>query len=184
MRARCSLAPLALLLALLGASCGWHAGLELPPGANDLGLEYFDNLTPEPDLEAELALELSDFLVSHLEAPLVSPERADVVVRGKLLRFRRRGGARSRENELLEAAVRVDATAELVQRSSGAVLARSTSGIWSSFTTESAFGESEARQRALRHVAEALLLELLAQASLEMPVAEEPTGESLDQLLP
>jgi len=182
--ARPRLSPLALLLTLLGASCGWHAGLELPPGANNLGLEYFDNLTPEPDLEAELALELSEFLASHLEAPLVAPDRADLVVRGTLLRFRRRGGARSRKNELLEVGVRVDATAELVQRSSGTVLARSTSGIWSSFTTEDAFGEFEARQRALRYVAETLLLELFTRASLELPLAEEPTNESLDQLLP
>ena len=171
-------------LALLGASCGWHAGLELPPGANNLGLEYFDNQTPEPDLEAELALELSDFLVSHLEAPLVAPDRADLVVRGTLLRFRRRGGARSRSNELLEVGVRVDATAELVQRSTGAVLARSASGVWSSFATKSAFDEFEARQRALRHVAEALLLELLSKASHELPVAAELTTENLDELLP
>lgn len=170
-------------LALCG-SCGWHAGLELPPGARNIGLEYFANDSLEPDLEADLAFELSQFLSSHVDAPLASPEHADVVVRGRVLNFRRRGGARSRQNELLEAGVRIDASAELVRRADGLVLARSASGVWSSYTTDQVANELDARQRALQHVAEALVLDLLSQASYEGAAEEAVSAEVLDELLP
>ena len=169
----------ALLLAGTVPGCGWHAGLLVPEGARSVGVEFFDNTTPERDLEVELAAEMGRALVNLVDLPLVSAERADVVIRGQIDQFGRRSGIRSEENVLLETGVRISARAELVRRTSGERLAEASSAIWSDFAVrrsssvdpeasqsgEGRINELEARGRALRYVADELVLDLFSPSS-------------------
>ena len=170
-------------LVLLG-SCGWHAGLVAPEGAEDartIGVEMFGvgDAVLERDLEPLIHDQLSRSVSDLVDLDLVSPRRADLVVRGRILEYGRRGGIRSPDNDPLETAVRVTVEASLVLRSSGAVLASATATIPSGYITaelnQPAFALDEdeyliggrenevaARHRALRFVADELVLDLFA----------------------
>lgn len=177
------LAFLAALAPLLGA-CGWHAGLVAPEGAEgarSIGVEMFDigDAVLERDLEPLLHDQLSRSVSDLVDLDLVSPRRADLLVRGRILEYARRGGIRSPDNDPLETAVRVTVEASLVVRSTGAVLGTAVATIPSGYLTaeldqpalsldEDRYliggreNEVPARQRALRFVADELVLDLFA----------------------
>lgn len=154
----------ALLLVLPCASaCGWHAGLGAPAGARTVGVEAVrrDGKVLERGLEPELTDALSEAVVDWVDLPLVGPAEADLLVRAEVLEYRRRGGVRTPDNELVETAVFVRASAELLDRRTGrpvggAVQAQE----WSGFALDDPNNEDAARARALRHVAVSLILEL------------------------
>lgn len=153
--------------ALLGA-CGWHAGLEVPPGARSVGVEAVrrEGTVLERGLEPLLTDALSQAVADWVDLPLVAPDQADLVVRAEVLEYRRRGGVRTPENELIETAVFVRARAELFDRRRG-----STSGQpaqaqeWSGYALDVPSNEDAARERAVRHVAVSLILELFEPAT-------------------
>lgn len=151
-----------LLALALAAACGWQTGLVVPDGARSVGVVYFDNTTNEPDVELELSQELGRAMLQMLDAAVVPPDAADLVVRGTLTTFRRRPGIRSRDNLLLETGLRVEARATLEDRVTGEVLARADSGVWSGFAVDDPRNEDAARSRALRYVADELILELFS----------------------
>jgi hypothetical protein len=165
---------LATLLALAAgaAGCGWHRGLSVAEGVDSVGVEIFrtDRDVLERGLEAELHAELSRAVTDLVGARLVAPEDADWVVRGTIAGYRRRGGIRSRQNQLLETGVQLDLRAELVARSapgaSGGTRASTAASVWSGYALDVPLNESDARQRALRHLAETIVLELFAEAEL------------------
>ena len=81
--------PLSVLLLVLGsAGCGYSAGLAptLPDGRKSvsIGVEIFGNESQVPNLERRLHQALSDAARRHTSLELVSPERADLVVRGAI----------------------------------------------------------------------------------------------------
>jgi hypothetical protein len=167
--------------ALLATSCGWHAGLLAPPGAPadaTIGVEIFGNTSPEPGLEADFASHLSGALVDFVAMKYDSPERADLVIRGELTSYRRRNGIRSQDNKLLEGSVRIEATAELILRITGEVLASANQGLWADWATGTPGlgapdqGEFHARERVLQNLADRLVLDLFAKS------VEEELGPS------
>lgn len=180
---------LALLASIaLGAlsACGWRSGMELPQGASSVGVEIFGLVAesddvPVRDLEPLMHEQLSRAVSDLVSAPLASVDEADVVVRGRLLGYRRRGGIRSPDNELLETGLRIVLEAELVRRSSGEVLERTQAQIWSGYVVGAPENELAARERALRHLAQRVVLDLFAEPSYR---AAAPTAESPDAALP
>jgi len=169
------LAAAALAGGLL-VGCGWHAGLSVPPGAHSVGVEAVrrEGAVLERGLEPEMTAALSEAVVDWVGLPLVAPSEADLVVRGVVLDYRRRGGVRNRNNELLETAVLVRASAELYDRRSGTSGPVVTVQQWSGYTLEDSSSESEARRRAIRHVANTLILELF-EPDGGAPHAQEPS---------
>lgn len=160
--------PLRLVVAtplLFLAGCGWHAGLVAPGNARSVGVEAVqrDGRVLERGLEPELTDALSEAVLDWLELPLASPGEADLVLRTTILEFRRRGGVRNQDNELVETAVFVRASAELIDRRSGRPVGEpATAQEWSGYALDDPTNEVDARQRALRHVAVSLVLELFA----------------------
>jgi hypothetical protein len=155
-------ASLALVLCSLYCACGWHAGLAAPEGARSVGVEAVqrDGKVLERGFEPELTDALSEAVVDWVDLPLVRSARADLVVRAEILEFRRRGGVRTPDNELVETAVFVRARAELFDRRLGRPVAEVQAQDWSGYALDDPANEEAARARALRHVAVSLVLEL------------------------
>ncbi len=167
---------------LLFAGCGWNTGLTLPddlPEGATVGVEFFilREDIPVRDLEPLLQSQLTEVVSDLVHARLASPKNADYVIRGRILEYRRRGGIRNRANQLLESGVRIVASAELVERASGKTVRPSTTvGIWSGYTAGPELAidnERAARDRALRQIAETLVLDLFGD-----PAAGDASGKA------
>ncbi len=156
MRALC-----ALLLASLGG-CGWQTGLIAPDGVRSIGIEYFNNTTPEPDLEVAFAAVLGESLVTLVALPVRPPDGADLVIRGRIDEFRRRSGVRDEDNQLLESGVRIGVQAELVDRATGITLRTSDARLWGGFAVDRTENELDTRVRVLRNLADEVILDLFA----------------------
>ncbi len=184
------LLTLAALAAALAAACGYRTGLTAPEGHQRVGVEVFGNDSKERDLERVFHEELTRSLTRRVDVRLVKVDKADLVLRGEIVDFRRRGGIRSIENELLEAGVQITVRARLERQGpEGVEVLRETS-----YATDSGFnfdtppfnqdgifldprappsghqnvrisntpGEFPARQRVLRNLADRVVLELFA----------------------
>jgi hypothetical protein len=149
-------------LAFLCGACGWHAGLGAPAGARSLGVEAFrrEGDVLERGLEPLLTDAVCKAAVDWVDLPLVAPDEADLVVRGRVLDFRRRGGVRTPDNELIESAVYVRAEAGLFDRSGRAVGQPVLAQEWSGYALDDPANEDAARDRVLRNVAVSLILAL------------------------
>jgi hypothetical protein len=177
----------AVLLTALLAGCGWHAGVRAPDGAETVGVAFFglDTAVLQRDIEPALQDAMSRALADLVDARLVSPDRADLIVSGRIRTYQRRGGIHSKEQDLLETAVRITVEAELRRRSTGEVLARSRGSLPSGYVTADAVSappadetsyvvggfteEARARDRALRILAEGMVLDLFAAAPPSAP---------------
>jgi hypothetical protein len=173
---------LAAAAVVLAASCGWHTGLVAPNQASTVGVEIFETRRGllERNLEPLLSDALTRAVVDFVDASLERPSRADVVVRGHIAEYRRRAGIRSLENELVETGLFVSVVAELIDRRTGEVLVPAReSHVWSGYSLDenAQANEAEARLRALRHVAETLVLELFGPGA-SAPVVEDLPGGS------
>lgn len=168
---------LAALLTGLLASCGWHAGLAVPEGAHSIGVEAVRRSATvlERGLEPRLTDALSEAVVDWVDLPLADPREADLVVRAELLEYRRRGGVRNTENELIETAVFVRARAELVDRRTGRASGSVQAQEWSGYALDDVNNEEAASERALRHVAVSLILDLFGgTATAPRPAGARP----------
>jgi hypothetical protein len=172
---------LAGLLAL-SAGCGWHGGLEVPGKGRTIGIEVFE-VPPEileRNLEPRLSEALTRAVVDLVDATVASPAEADVVVRGQILQYQRRAGVRDKENQLRETGIYVSATASLVDRRSGEALAPAARAhVWSGYVIEaetSVANEAQARDRALRNVAQSLILDLLSPTTGRTNANAGPAG--------
>jgi hypothetical protein len=158
-------ALLALLAPLLGG-CGYSAGLRVrPQGVPSLGVEHFGNETLERDVEREFHDELTRALRSYVDVPLQRVDAAPFVVRGIVRQYHRRGGIRSPDNELLETGIYLEVEANVYPRGSTTALRTPMprASTWVGFVIEpSGRNERQARERAMRHVAEELVLDLFA----------------------
>ncbi|MFT4711210.1 MAG: hypothetical protein ACI9D0_001054 [Bacteroidia bacterium] len=174
-----------VLLATAASSCGWHAGLLAPThfeGVTEdatIGVEIFGNETPEPGLEADFAPYISGALVDFVAMDFEAADRADLIVKGTLTRYRRRNGIRSQDNQLLEGSVRIEVTAELILRSTGEALATANQGLWADWATGTpglgapGIGEIQARERLLQNLADRLVLDLFTQTAEVEPAPTE-----------
>lgn len=163
---RASVSLVAVLLATLSvASCGYHVGLTAPEGFSTVAVAVFHNDTPEPDLERGLHGALSREVRDRVPLPLVDPDESDLLIRGRLLEFSRVRGIRDPNNQLLESGVRIVAEAWTVRRSTGEMVFLKTSAQATvGYPVGSASGERAARERAIRHLAEVLTIDLFTQA--------------------
>jgi len=172
-------ARLAITLALLASvGCGWRAGMGAPDGVRSVGVEIFsvDRTVLERGLAPDLHRELSQAVSDLVGAPLAAPEAADLVVRGTIDDYRRRSGIRNRDNELVETGVRIVIEAELAERSSGRRIGRRTSSrVWSGYGLDDSGNEADARSRALRYLAQGIVIDLFGSAATaEPPPPAEP----------
>lgn len=163
----------ALLVCALLTGCGYRTGVEPPPGYHTVGVEVFANDSETelvPDLERDLSEELGRAVERLVQAPLVPPERADVVVTGRIRSFQRRRGIRDENNQLQETGVRISVEAQLVRgpRQDREVIRQTTFATRSGFVTRELGAEEEARRRVLANIADRLVLDLFS------PVAYEP----------
>jgi len=110
-------------LALMGGGCGYSTGLSVPPGIHTVGVEIFGNDSRLRDVELEMHQQLSDSVDRLVHARLVDPDEADLVLRGRIVEYRKRGGIRSTDNELLEDGVRISVEVQLVRRFPQSVVA-------------------------------------------------------------
>lgn len=108
---------LALALASVAGGCGYSTSMRVPEDeGRTVGLAFFDNQTYERDIERELHEKMSEVVLQVLDAPLVAPDHSDLVLRGTVVRYQRRGGIRNTDNQLLETGVRVEAQGSLWRR--------------------------------------------------------------------
>lgn len=162
------------------SSCGYTTGLTLGPDYHSVGLEIFGNDTPEPDLELGLHRALTQATRNMLDARLLDPDRSQLVVRGRLIRFQRRAGLRSPENVWMEGGVWITAEAELVDPRRDVTLVgpvRAEANVGYARTDREA--EPDARKRALNNLAERLVLDLFTGPIAGTPgtIPEAPTGD-------
>lgn len=111
---------------------------------------------------------------------LVSPERADVVIRGDVVDFRRQQGARTTGNRFVEARDVVTVDATLVDRASGEVVARTRTEVGFGTAIDVAGREPAARDNVLRNSADRILLTLLAELQYGRtapPLPEDPPAD-------
>jgi hypothetical protein len=106
----------ALALGLVAGACGYSTGFRPPEGVETVGVEIFGNDSKLPDLELEMHEALVQSTSRLVHAPIVEPGKADLVLRGRIVEYRRRGGIRSSDNELLETGVRIVVDVQLVRR--------------------------------------------------------------------
>ena len=186
----------ASLLTLLLQACGYGAGFRLQQPDELVGIEFFDNRTPVPGLEVELHAELAEAMHRMVQAPVVAPGDADLVLRGVVVTYAHRQGIRTTGNQLQESGVQIAVRAMLVRRGlpppketepraesrptrgrpppdrpllrPGEQLLREVS-----FRQESGFrlvepgGELDARERVLRSLSERIILDLFSSLAYE-----------------
>lgn len=172
--------------------CGYHSGLRLPEHTRSVGIEFFGNDTQLRQLELDLAGELSRAVADMIAVPLVPANEADLVIRGRIADFRRTAGARDENGQLLGASLRVTVEASLIDRRSQENLGIANAALWSGYVARDASNsfaiaresELDARRRALRNIAQELVLDLFS--PLESTTFEEdnepfnaPAGASI-----
>lgn len=150
-------------LALLGAACGYRAGLPVAEDYASIGVEIFGNESYERDLERAVHAELTRAVRDMCDVPLEAPGQAQVIVRGRIVDYQRRGGVRTPENQLLETGLTITVEATLVdQRSRRPIGPPETASGSVGYIVGEADGESTARNRALRKLCDELVLRLFA----------------------
>ena len=169
--------PTVLALSWAFAACGWHAGLNAPTSARTVGVEVFrrEGHVLERGLEPLFTDALTQAVNDWVEVPLDRPGDADLLVRGEILEYRRRGGVRTTENELIETAVFIRARAELIDRRAGrAVAPAAMAQLWSGYALDDPANEDAARDRALRTIAESLVLDLFGETGAPADAGTSP----------
>jgi hypothetical protein len=170
------------------AGCGYRTGLVLPEGqGSSVAIGIFDNDSKLRDLEAPLNAAIAQSAERLLDAKLTAPERADYVMRGRILSYEKRGGIRSAENELLETGVIIVVEAELVRglapipdaevnasEEPPGPVARTRASATAGFRLDEPDGERLARERCLRNLADRIVLDLFAPLAYEPPRPEAP----------
>ena len=145
-----------------------------PGGAatRTIGIEIFGNESMLPNLELGLHAALSEAARRHTTLTLVSPERADIVIRGEVSGFERRPGARTAENRFVETRNVVSVNAVALDGTSFATIARTSTEIGFGTAIDVPGRELEVRDNALRNTADRILLTLLAE--VEYGIARPP----------
>jgi len=160
------LSCIALCACLSLPACGYNAGLRVSEHHDSVGVEFFGNDSYERDLEPEMQSEMTRVLRDQSDAHVVGPREAQAVIRGTITAYHRRGGIRTPENQPLETGVFIEVQAKLFVGGNETPVRSSIASVWVGYTLEPDQPENErnSRTRALRHIAEQLVLELLGPA--------------------
>jgi hypothetical protein len=154
---------LAAAVAALVPSCGYSTGVRVADRIGTVGVPFFQNRTLERDVERPMQDALTAAIRSLTDVPLAEHATAAVVLRGEILEYQRRGGIRSSDNRLLETGLYIEAEAGLYDNPSDRPLGpQKRARVWVGYTVDEPNGESNARDRAIRYVADELVLELFA----------------------
>jgi hypothetical protein len=177
-----------MALGLAGlAACGYSTGLTLPQGRHSVAVAIFGNDSKLRDLEQDLNYELGAAAERLIDARLARPDQADVVIRGRILQYDRRGGIRSNTNILLESGIQITVEAQLEWRADADAEAPEGSRPKARFISQSGFrldeagGEHQARQRVLRSLSEQMVLDLFAPLAYEAPPQNGNGPEGFDE---
>ncbi len=150
-----------LLLAGCLSACGYRAGLELQGDFESIGIEMFGNDGPLPGIERELHSELQRSARNMLETPIRTPGQADVILRGRITTYGTRGGLRTGGNRLRSKGVRLVAEAELWTASGRKLKGPARASVQVGYLNGPLAADEQARLRAMKNVADFLLLKLL-----------------------
>ncbi len=160
---RSGIVGLLLACAGLAGGCGYSTGIRVADRVRSVGVTYFGNKTLERDVERSLQDALTASIRSLTDVRIADPAGAEVILRGEVLEYKRRGGIRSADNQLLESGLLIEAEAGLYDRRSDRALGpQKRAAVWVGFVLDEANGEADARDRAIRFVAEELVLELFS----------------------
>ncbi len=148
------------------AACGYNSGLRVNEHHESVGVDIFGNETLERDLEPELHAEMTRVLRDQSDAHVVDPRVAQAVIRGTITAYHRRGGIRNQDNQLQETGIYIEIQAHLFVGGNETPVRNSTANVWVGYTLGPQQPENEraARARALRHLAEEVVLELFGPA--------------------
>lgn len=147
----------------LAGGCGYSSGVRVSDRLGTVGVTYFGNKTLEPDVERPFQDALTTSIRSLTDVAIADPARAEVVLRGEILDYRYRGGVRSSDNELLETGLYLEAEAGLYdRRSSRPVGPQRRAHVWIGYAVDEPNGAQNARDRAIRYVADELVLTLFS----------------------
>lgn len=181
-------APCAILLGiamLLLCSCGYRAGLAPTLGGGrvtrTIGIEIFGNESQLPNLERQLHAAMSDAARRHTSLELVSPARADLVIRGAIEGFQRSEGARTGDNRLVETQENIIVAAEIVDGARGVTVGRTSTSVGFGTAIDVPGREPAARDNALRNSADRILLTLLAGLEYGVVRPGDPGSGLLDK---
>jgi hypothetical protein len=145
------------------AGCGYKAGLPVADEYSSIGVEIFGNDSYERDLERAVHAELTRAVRDVCNVPIDAPATAQVIVRGTILDYQRRGGVRTRDNALLETGLTITVEATLIdQRSRRPIGPAETASGSVGYMVDEQDGERTARDRALRKLCDELVLRLFA----------------------
>ena len=168
----------ALLAASLLSGCGYSTGVRPPLGYETVGVTVFDNLGPEPSLERDLYLVLSQQANRMLDAELLSPARSDLLIRGQIADYSRLSGVLSVDGELQQSGARITLTAWLEDGASGARLGEAILFDQAvRYVIRAGEGERGARSDALAQITQEMLLDLFTQVDYSRSDAEGPPEE-------
>jgi len=153
---------LALAAGMLG-SCGYSTGIRVADRMRSVGVPFFGNETLERDIERPMQDALTSAIRSLTDVPIGEPATSEVVLRGVILEYHRRGGIRSTDNELLETGLYVQAEAGLYDNATDRPLGpQRRAQVWIGYVLDDPTAASDAQDRAIRYVAEELVLDLFA----------------------
>jgi len=158
---RAALLCLVLPLALLAGGCGYNSGLRVAEHYDSVGVEIFGNDVYERDLEPEVHAQMTSVLRDQSDAHLVDPRVAQAVIRGTLKAYHYRGGIRDLQNKLLETGVYVELQARLFVGGNETPVRTANASAWVGYTLDDPANQRDARDRAIRHLAEEIVLDLL-----------------------
>lgn len=171
---RALVALTALCLVLMVGGCGYSAGLSMPEGTRTVGIEVFGNDGPLPNVERGLHEEMVRSVRNLVTGQIVDPSQADIVIRGNLDQLWRRGGLRTGDNQLRETGLLMRVSAELVSRDGKPAGRRTSSRVDVGYLNETLGAEGVARRRALKNIADGLVLGLFGrEAPAEAPALPE-----------
>lgn len=158
------LTRIGLVLSLGLGSCGYTHGVRLPAGAESVGVEVFGNLSEFPSVERELFACLSDEAGHMVQGKLIAPQRAEIVIRGNILDYRRLLGVQTKDAELLSSGVQINLQAWLVDTRAGERIGEVLEFDQAvRYILKAKRGEFNARSGALRHLCQEILLDLFNQ---------------------
>jgi hypothetical protein len=158
-----ALACAAVAAAALAGGCGYSTGIRVADRVRSVGVTFFGNQTFERDVERPLQDALSSSIRSLTDVPIADPAEAEVLLRGVILEYKRRGGIRSSDNQLLETGLYVEAEAGLYDRRSDRPIGPQRRAlVWVGYVVDEPDGEATARDRAIRHIADELVLVLFS----------------------
>ncbi|MDA1265709.1 MAG: LPS assembly lipoprotein LptE [Planctomycetota bacterium] len=160
------------------SGCGYSTGLHLAPEYASIGVDVFGNDSPVRDVERDLHMALTKVARDRVQARLAAPGAADVVIQGTVLHVLNRGGIRTTGNVQVESGLTVTAQASLWDPRSEEVVAgpvQATTHV--GYALDDPFAEERALRRALEHLAERLLFDLLADPAVD-DHSRGPSGPS------